>query len=102
MLPRPPRSTLFPYTTLFRSCTLRPACSPSHLRDPLHRRLRRFRFLHRRSDCFRVERTQLHRGTTTLSPTDHIHAERIFDKKSNDGSLPVAIDGAFATPPQSG
>jgi hypothetical protein len=26
--------------------------------NPLHRRLRRFRFLHRRSDCFRVERTQ--------------------------------------------
>ena len=40
-----------------RSLTLRPACSPSHLSDPLHRRLRRFRFLHRRSDRFRVERT---------------------------------------------
>jgi len=37
--------------------TLRPACSPSRLSDPLHRRLRRLRFLHRRSDCFRVERT---------------------------------------------
>src|SRR5215469_9302229 len=41
-----------------RSLALRPACSPSHLSDPLHQRLRRFRFLHRRSDCFRVERTQ--------------------------------------------
>jgi len=40
-----------------RLLTLRPACSPSRLRDPLHRRLRRLRFLHRRSDCYRVERT---------------------------------------------
>jgi len=31
-----------------RSLALRPACLPSHLCDPLHRRLRRFRFLHRR------------------------------------------------------
>src|SRR3712207_8430277 len=27
MIRRPPRSTLFPYTTLFRSCTLFPAVS---------------------------------------------------------------------------
>src|SRR5438132_6776046 len=30
MRPRPPRSTLFPYTTLFRS----PATSADHLEDP--------------------------------------------------------------------
>ena len=36
--------------------TLRSACSPSHLRDPLHRRLRPLRFLHDRSDCYRLER----------------------------------------------
>jgi hypothetical protein len=35
-----------------RSLTLRPACSPSRLSDPLHQRLRRLRFLCRRSDCF--------------------------------------------------
>src|SRR2546430_2904081 len=28
MIRRPPRSTLFPYTTLFRSAELRAACSP--------------------------------------------------------------------------
>jgi hypothetical protein len=33
--------------------------------DPLHRRLRRFRYLHRRSDCYRVERTSSRAG---LSP----------------------------------
>src|SRR5256885_12936702 len=46
MIRRPPRSTLFPYTTLFRSCrrrsargscrrpASRPACSPPCPRDP--------------------------------------------------------------------
>src|SRR2546430_11519135 len=29
MIRRPPRSTLFPYTTLFRSAEHRPACPPS-------------------------------------------------------------------------
>ena len=41
---------------------LRPACSPSHLRDPLHRRLRRLCCLHRRSDCYRVERSSSRAG----------------------------------------
>ena len=39
-----------------RSLALRPACSRSRLSDPFHRRLRRFRYLHRRSDCYRLER----------------------------------------------
>src|SRR5438045_7209620 len=33
MIPRPPRSTLFPYTTLFRS-VIRSATPPSLLSDP--------------------------------------------------------------------
>lgn len=39
-----------------RSLSLRSACSPDHLCDPLHRRLRPLRFLHDRSDCYRLER----------------------------------------------
>src|SRR5204862_1500537 len=39
-----------------RSPSLRSACSPDHLFDPLHRRLRPLRFLHDRSDCYRLER----------------------------------------------
>ena len=50
-----------------RSLTLRPACSPSRLSDPLHQRLRRLRFLCRRSDCYRVERTSSRAG---LSPAE--------------------------------
>jgi hypothetical protein len=39
-----------------RSLSLRSACSPDHLCDPLHRRPRPLRFLHDRSDCYRLER----------------------------------------------
>ena len=39
-----------------RSLALRPANSPSRFNDPFSRRLRRFRYLHRRSDSFRLER----------------------------------------------
>jgi len=35
-----------------RSLRLRPTCSPSRQCDPLHRRLQRLCYLHRRSDCF--------------------------------------------------
>src|SRR5215471_1472438 len=59
-----------------RSLTLRPADSPSRLSDPLHRRLRRLRFLHRRSDCFRVERTQFPGGTFTRSGPAPFHGAR--------------------------
>ena len=62
-----------------RSLTLRPACSPSHLSDPLHRRLRRLRFLHRRSDCFRVERTQFPGGTFTRSRPAPFHGARVIE-----------------------
>ena len=37
-------------------CTLRPADSRSRQCDPFHQRLRRLRHLHRRSDCYRLER----------------------------------------------
>jgi hypothetical protein len=39
-----------------RSLTLRPAYSPSHLHDPLHRRLQPLRYLYDCSDCCRLER----------------------------------------------
>src|SRR3954451_2413231 len=45
-----------------RSLTLRPACSRGRQGDPFHRRLRRFRCLHRRSDCYRLERLRCRAG----------------------------------------
>ena len=49
-----------------RLLTLRPACSPSRLRDPLHRRLQRLHCFHRCSDCYRAERSSSRVG---LAPT---------------------------------
>src|SRR3712207_8333184 len=38
MIRRPPRSTLFPYTTLFRSSRSRPTCQRRRVRDDRHGR----------------------------------------------------------------
>jgi hypothetical protein len=45
-----------------RLLTLRPACSPSRLCDPLHQRLQQLRCLRCCSDCYRVERTSSRTG----------------------------------------
>src|SRR5271154_6946703 len=47
-----------------RLLTLRPACSPSRLCDPLHRRLQQLRCLRCCFDCYRVERTGSRAGLT--------------------------------------
>src|SRR5215831_4085075 len=49
-----------------RSLTLRPTRSPSRLSDPLHQRLRQFRYLHCRFGCYRAERSSSRVG---LAPT---------------------------------
>jgi hypothetical protein len=59
-----------------RSLALRPACSPSRLRGPLSRRLRRFRYLCRRSDSFRLERLSSPGGTRTHWNNPHLFTSR--------------------------
>src|SRR5258708_30482152 len=65
MIRRPPRSTLFPYTTLFRSpalepvLALEPALEPAPGRIPFRRRGPR-----------RAPRRQRHRGTMPTDSTD--------------------------------
>src|SRR3712207_7506307 len=62
MIRRPPRSTLFPYTTLFRSCTkaqiglaLWPDASPSQLRNTFHVTLHRLRNALAIADAIQVD-----------------------------------------------
>jgi hypothetical protein len=50
-----------------RSLALWPACSPGHGDGPLSRRLRRLRYLHRRSDSYRLERPSCRAG---ISPAE--------------------------------
>jgi hypothetical protein len=70
---------------------LRPACSPSRLSDPLHRRLRRLRFLYRRSDCFRVERIQFPGGTLTRSRPAPFHGARAMEMFQQLTSIQIAF-----------
>jgi hypothetical protein len=59
-----------------RSLALRPAGSPGRLGGPLSRRLRRFRYLCRRSDSFRLERLSSPGGTRTHWNNPHLFTSR--------------------------
>src|SRR5258708_12904361 len=75
MIRRPPRSTLFPYTTLFRS-RRRP-----RRRDALGARLR---LPHRRRDRHRRRRSRRWRSeehTSELQSPDHLVCRLLLEKK---------------------
>src|ERR1019366_4408272 len=55
-----------------RSLAFRPAYSPNHFHDHLHRRLQPFRYLHNCSDCYRLER-KLPGGICTRWKTVPLH-----------------------------
>src|SRR5437773_12148025 len=64
IIPRPPRPTLFPYTTLFRSCSTRPGDSPPD--TPGRRRGTRTdaaRGISRSTGCRRGSRTRSRRAS---------------------------------------
>ena len=63
-------STLVVSRPARRSLALRPVGSPSRQATRLSRRLRRFRFLHRRSDSYRLERPSCRVG---IAPTEDQH-----------------------------
>src|SRR3990170_7355926 len=65
MIRRPPRSTLFPYTTLFRSI-------PRPGRTPLHRYGRPFPPAHRSEE-----------HTSELQSPDHLVCRLLLEKKKN-------------------
>ena len=54
------------------------------LRDPLHRRLRRLCCLHRRSDCYRVERSSSRAGLTSRCSPAPFTAHRNGDVTTTD------------------
>src|SRR5258708_29772132 len=69
MIRRPPRSTLFPYTTLFRSCGCR-SCGPR----PCAERLR-------------WSRSEEH--TSELQSPDHLVCRLLLEKKKTHISTPL-------------
>src|SRR5258708_27053936 len=81
MIRRPPRSTLFPYTTLFRSShrqeRRRRVGVPR--RDLWRQRLRRRRRLQRRARLGRRRRSEEH--TSELQSPDHLVCRLLLEKK---------------------
>src|SRR5256885_2524360 len=84
MIRRPPRSTLFPYTTLFRS----PCRSPSHLRSglsPHHFRFAQSRTLHghrQGSASPWVSRSEEH--TSELQSPCNLVCRLLLEKKNSN------------------
>src|SRR5689334_24785297 len=87
MLPRPPRSTLFPYTTLFRSRGERkfdqlfPLCGPATLGL-----IREFQNAVVRDLVDRTMRSEEH--TSELQSQFHLVCRLLLEKKNRDVSAP--------------
>src|SRR2546422_3182646 len=77
MIRRPPRSTLFPYTTLFRSLTDEADCRA----DERRRRARDERGAPRRGACRCVERSEEH--TSELQSRLHLVCRLLLEKKNS-------------------
>src|SRR5258708_26937171 len=90
MIRRPPRSTLFPYTTLFRSLRgRRPVGEEPHRRGPWHPRfgapLRRERL--RPVSPFGRCRSEEH--TSELQSPDHLVCRLLLEKKKKINKHPI-------------
>src|SRR2546430_4276823 len=82
MIRRPPRSTLFPYTTLFRSCR-----DPDHARARrLHRAARRQRQRHRTRRSLRSEE-----HTSELQSQSNLVCRLLLEKKKTHIVLATEI-----------
>src|SRR2546430_13583204 len=92
MIRRPPRSTLFPYTTLFRSCVRIPA-----ERDPLaiSRRRHRSQLRQRRPELSargrvdRLPRGRSEEHTSELQSQSNLVCRLLLEKKQTPHSLPT-------------
>src|SRR5258707_8387957 len=87
MIRRPPRSTLFPYTTLFRSL-VRGACAPAAgARGPCRRRpLQAGSALLRRNE-FPFWRSRSEEHTSELQSRQYLVCRLLLEKKKKEGSF---------------
>src|SRR5258708_14751440 len=87
MIRRPPRSTLFPYTTLFRSTRLVPA----------HGRRRRLADVHCSGDRrLRSPRSEEH--TSELQSPDHLVCRLLLEKKNRKSLNATRLIRRFKRP----
>src|SRR5258708_17503265 len=90
MIRRPPRSTLFPYTTLFRSST--PAAPRTCPIPPKRRRWRRSTLFRPKSALWRSEE-----HTSELQSPDHLVCRLLLEKKKNEPFLDEPTSSTFFT-----
>src|SRR5258708_9941778 len=101
MIRRPPRSTLFPYTTLFRSVAVREAgLFLAQLEPVLHGRVIFARVIQqslallRQDDAAMQDRLKLDRKTTRLNSSHQIISYAVFCLKKKN-LLPSVISTLF-------
>src|SRR2546425_9434233 len=86
MIRRPPRSTLFPYTTLFRSC--RHFFIPQDRRASKHNRLAHTTKAHQM--CFHFCRTRSEEHTSELQSLAYLVCRLLLEKKKKKKSTTSA------------
>src|SRR3712207_7496989 len=95
MIRRPPRSTLFPYTTLFRSCTFRRSPREAVLHVSVPRRVfssTRQRHTNRKDaafDTFRSGRSEEH--TSELQSRQYLVCRLLLEKKKSSPAQPTSL-----------
>src|SRR3989442_11779335 len=90
MIRRPPRSTLFPYTTLFRSDPLRPLHRHALAGSPLHEQASPRPFLEPAPAGLTARQAQLPRSeehTSELQSRPHLVCRLLLEKKKNKKKL---------------
>src|SRR5256885_6647005 len=96
MIRRPPRSTLFPYTTLFRSC--RPRCGG---RPPTARCGSGSRAARRRRGGAQRRRTpRSEEHTSELQSPCNLVCRLLLEKKKTPTTLSEILPSAFKPPPR--
>src|SRR5258708_26897190 len=81
MIRRPPRSTLFPYTTLFRSCREDRNCRGIHGVYPKFRRLRHVRAA---AEILDIRHVRSEEHTSELQSPDHLVCRLLLEKKKKN------------------
>src|SRR5438552_10382405 len=83
MVRRPPRSTLFPYTTLFRSSCAGEMSAPVRITHPFHPLFEREIDFVARQQRWGEDRSEEH--TSELQSPDHLVCRLLLEKKKRQG-----------------